>query len=136
MKIIYVNDVPVDVSDVVYRAYWQETEHARYLAKRDDEHVYLACDLAARNVPEEALQGGGVASAEEVFLQSLAHHQLAAALASIGDEAAWLVPLLLGETTERALAVQWGISPSAVHGRKVRLMRRLRKLIDYEQMFV
>ena len=41
-KYLYVNNIPVEVSQEVYKAYWQEVEKERYLAKVSRERlIYL-----------------------------------------------------------------------------------------------
>lgn len=116
----------VPVSEAVYRAYWQSYERERYLEKRDAERSYAFSQLEAYGVPADSYLGDGRSAADE----ALERAQIAAlyeALATLPEGGDWLLALYAGETTERALARRWGISPGAAHKRKLRALKELRR---------
>ena len=122
----------VPVSEAVYRAWWQEEEHARYLERRARKREVSVQALA------EAEEGDALAFLEgdEGWLDSICAAEdlaplsevLAAALAEEPEEmreALW--QLALGETTQQELAHRWGVTKSAVSHRIRRAHARLRR---------
>ncbi|MEE0511637.1 MAG: sigma factor-like helix-turn-helix DNA-binding protein [Peptococcaceae bacterium] len=117
----------VVVSEAVYRAYYQEREHASYLAAKARRHELSWNQLADEcGMPVEAhmAQSGHTLDAG----QRQALDEALALLSPEMREALW--QLVCGETTERALAQRWGISQPAVHRRKQRALQKLRHYLE------
>lgn len=112
----------VPVSEEVYRAWWQETEHARYLeqeARRSEESFQREGD-----VPDEdflALRLGPAAERPDY----------SALYAALADEPPELVEALwqlaCGEATQEEIAQRWGIAQQNVSKSIRRAHRRLQK---------
>lgn len=122
----------VPVSEPVYRAYWQETEHARYL-DRQAKRRELSWQAQAEVTDEASLDylcAQRLATPETAEGQATLHEAMADALA-VEDaalvEALW--QLALGETTQQAVAERWGVTPGAVSRRVKRAHARLRARI-------
>ena len=117
----------VVVSEAVYRAYYQEREHASYLAAKARRHELSWNQLAEESgMPVEVHLAAGAD-----ILDADGHQALEEALALLTPEmreALW--QLVCGETTERALAQRWGISQPAVHRRKQRALQKLRHYLE------
>lgn len=114
----------VAVTEAVYRAYYQEREHASYLAAKARQHELSWNRLEEESgMPVDAHLAARGAALDEAVRQSL--RDALATLAPEMREALW--QLVCGETTERALAQRWGISQPAVHRRKQRALRQLRE---------
>lgn len=117
----------VVVSEAVYRAYYQEREHASYLAAKARRHELSWNQLAEESgMPVEVHLASGAGT-----LDADGHQALEEALALLTPEmreALW--QLVCGETTERALAQRWGISQPAVHRRKQRALQKLRHYLE------
>lgn len=117
----------VVVSEAVYRAYYQEREHASYLAAKARRHELSWNQLAEEyGMPVEVHL-----AADAGTLDADGHQALEEALALLTPEmreALW--QLVCGETTERALAQRWGISQPAVHRRKQRALQKLRHYLE------
>lgn len=129
-KTIYINQTAVPVTESVYRAYWQGYEQARYQDRQAARHNWRLTDLAASGVPEDALAPLAVPGGEADYLARLDRAALDKALATLSPSAQdRLWQLVLGETTERALAQDLGLSPAAVHKRKKRALAQLRKAL-------
>lgn len=109
MKTIYVQKQAVEVSEAVYKAYWQASERERYQNRLAADRTWTMSDLQAAGVPLDAL----------------------AALPPDQEEHLWR--LVLGETTERGLAAELGLSPATVHKRKKRALATLRSLLEGEE---
>ncbi|MFP5527934.1 hypothetical protein ACLGL1_05580 [Peptococcus simiae] len=130
-KTIYINHTAVPVSEAVYRAYWQSHEQARYQDRLAASHSWSLTDLAASGVPEDALTPLSVPGGEADYLARLDRAALEKALATLSptvQDRLW--QLVLGETTERALAKDLGLSPAAIHKRKHRALARLRAALE------
>ena len=117
----------VVVSEAVYRAYYQEREHAGYLAAKARRHELSWNQLAEESgMPVEVHLASGAGT-----LDADRHQALEEALALLTPEMREaLRQLVCGETTERALAQRWGISQPAVHRRKQRALQKLRHYLE------
>lgn len=130
-KTIYIKQEAVPVSEAVYRAYWQSHEQARYQDRQAACHTWSLTDLAASGVPEDALAPLSVPGSEADYLAQLDRAALEKALATLSPTAQdRLWQLVLGETTERALAKDLGLSPAAIHKRKHRALAQLRAALE------
>ena len=112
----------VPVSEEVYRAWWQETEHARYLEQE------------ARS-REESFQREGAVPDEDFLALRLGptaeRPDYSALYAALADEPPELVEALwqlaCGEATHRELAEEFGIPRQTMTWRIERAHARLRK---------
>lgn len=117
----------VAVTEAVYRAYYQEQEHASYLAAKARQHELSWNQLEEeRGMPVDAHLAANDDSLDEMVRRSL--YDALETLTPEMREALW--QLVCGETTERALAKRWGISQPAVHRRKQRALRQLREQME------
>lgn len=117
----------VTVTEAVYRAYYQEQEHASYLTAKARQHELSWNQLEEeRGMPVDAHLAANDDSLDEMVRRSL--YDALETLTSEMREALW--QLVCGETTERALAKRWGISQPAVHRRKQRALRQLREQME------
>lgn len=117
----------VVVSEAVYRAYYQEREHASYLAAKARRHELSWNQLAEEcGMPVEVHLAAGAGRLDADLHQAL--EEALALLTPEMREALW--QLVCGETTERALAQRWGISQPAVHRRKQRALQKLRHYLE------
>lgn len=117
----------VAVTEAVYRAYYQEQEHASYLAAKARQHELSWNQLEEeRGMPVDAHLAANDDSLDEMVRRSL--YDALETLTPEMREALW--QLVCGETTERDLAKRWGISQPAVHRRKQRALRQLREQME------
>ena len=123
-----------EVTEDVYRAYWQEVEHARWLEKQARSH-----EISWQGVPdmpgEDTLSFH--AAREPPSAESAA--QSAALREALADEPPELVEALWalanGEKTLQEIADQWGISPQGVRQKTERAYKRLRKKLEANENF-
>lgn len=126
---LLVGRVRVPVTEAVYRAYYQERERERYLNKRARGRELSAQALEDKGYPLDA-HAKPKPSAEEAHIKEAEGRDLDQALALLTPESRErLWALVLGETTERAMAKSLGISPATVHRRKVRALATLRQAL-------
>ena len=115
-----------EVTEEVYRAYWQEVEHARWLEKQARSH-----EISWQGVPdmpgEDTLSFH--AAREPPSAESAA--QSAALREALADEPPELVEALWalanGEKTQDEIAKEWGTTQPAVQQRLSNLRSRLKK---------
>lgn len=125
--------VRIPVSEAVYQAYYQERERARYLEKRARNKELSAQALAALGYPLDH-HAGPAPSGEACYFKALEAARLEAALAKLAPEARdRLWALVLGESSERAMAKELGLSPATIHRRKVKALKRLREALEDEK---
>lgn len=112
----------VPVSEDVYRAYYQEYEHARYLEKKA-----RASELSWQRLEEDEGMPVDARLAPNLGLddaQKTALHRAMATLDPAMQEALWR--LACGETTVLALAEEWGVSKSAAYRKRDRALAALK----------
>ena len=127
---ILVQGQRVAVSEAVYRAYYQEREHARYLDRCAAAHESSLEGLQDVGVQVDHL-AGAIDQTTTTLLQNFENSRLAEAFATLTpDEQEHLWALVLGETTERALAEQLGVSPATIHKRKKKALAKLAQLLS------
>lgn len=121
----------VPVSEEVYRAWWQETEHERYLERQsqvreiswqsredisDEDTLSLFCSRSPQ-APDDP----GADALKQALLAALAEEP--EALQRI------LWQLATGELTQQDLAQRWGVHKSNVTRKLTRIYERLRKKV-------
>lgn len=115
-----------EVTEEVYRAYWQEVEHARWLEKQARSR-----EISWQGVPDMpdedtlSFHAAHEPPDPESAAQSAALQEALAAEPPELVEALWA--LANGEKTQREIADQWGTTQPAVQQRLSNLRRRLKK---------
>ena len=115
-----------EVTEEVYRAYWQEVEHARWLEKQARSR-----EISWQGVPdmpdEDTLSFHAVQKPPdpESAAQSAALQEALATEPPELVEALWA--LANGEKTQREIAKEWGTTQPAVQQRLSNLRSRLKK---------
>lgn len=118
-----------EVTEDVYRAYWQEVEHARWLEKQARSH-----EISWQGVPdmpdEDTLSFHAAQKPPdpESAAQSAALREALATEPPELVEALWA--LANGEKTQREIAEEWGVSQSTVSRRLGKLCENLRMKLD------
>lgn len=123
-----------EVTEEVYRAYWQEVEHARWLEKQARSR-----EISWQGVPdmpdEDTLSFHAAQKPPdpESAAQSAALQEALAAEPPELVEALWA--LANKEKTLQEIADQWGISPQGVRQKAERAYKRLRKKLEANENF-
>ena len=114
-----------EVTEEVYRAYWQEVEHARWLEKQARSH-----EISWQGVPdmpdEDTLSFH--AAQKPPDLESAALQEALAAEPPELVEALWA--LANGEKTQREIAEEWGVPRRTVSWKINQALERLREKIS------
>lgn len=115
-----------EVTEEVYRAYWQEVEHARWLEKQARSR-----EISWQGVPDMpdedtlSFHAAHEPPDPESAAQSAALQEALAAEPPELVEALWA--LANGEKTQREIAKEWGTTQPAVQQRLSNLRSRLKK---------
>ena len=115
-----------EVTEEVYRAYWQEVEHARWLEKQARSR-----EISWQGVPDMpdedtlSFHAAHEPPDPESAVQSAALQEALAAEPPELVEALWA--LANGEKTQREIAKEWGTTQPAVQQRLSNLRSRLKK---------
>lgn len=115
-----------EVTEEVYRAYWQEVEHARWLEKQARSR-----EISWQGVPDMpdedtlSFHAAHEPPDPESAAQSAALQEALAAEPPELVEALWA--LANGEKTQREIAEEWGTTQPAVQQRLSNLRSRLKK---------
>ena len=123
-----------EVSEEVYRAYWQEVEHARWLEKQARSR-----EISWQGVPDMpdedtlSFHAAHEPPDPESAAQSAALQEALAAEPPELVEALWA--LANKEKTLQEIADQWGISPQGVRQKAERAYKRLRKKLEANENF-
>lgn len=118
-----------EVTEEVYRAYWQEVEHARWLEKQARSH-----EISWQGVPdmpdEDTLSFHAAQKPPdpESAAQSAALREALAAEPPELVEALWA--LVNGEKTQREIAEEWGVPRRTVSWKINQALERLREKIS------
>lgn len=118
-----------EVTEDVYRAYWQEVEHARWLEKQARSH-----EISWQGVPdmpdEDTLSFHAAQKPPdpESAAQSAALREALAAEPPELVEALWA--LVNGEKTQREIAEEWGVPRRTVSWKINQALERLREKIS------
>lgn len=123
-----------EVTEEVYRAYWQEVEHARWLEKQARSREISWQGVS--DMPDEDTLSFHAAQKPpdpESAAQSAALREALAAEPPELVEALWA--LANKEKTLQEIADQWGISPQGVRQKAERAYKRLRKKLEANENF-
>ena len=118
-----------EVTEDVYRAYWQEVEHARWLEKQARSH-----EISWQGVPdmpdEDALSFHAAQKPPDP--ESAALREALAAEPPELVEALWALVWALanGEKTQREIAEEWGVPRRTVSWKINQALERLREKIS------
>ena len=118
-----------EVTEEVYRAYWQEVEHARWLEKQARSREISG--QGAPDMPDEdtlSFHATQKPPDPESAARSAALREALATEPPELVEALWA--LANGEKTQREIAEEWGVSQSTVSRRLGKLCENLRMKLD------
>lgn len=122
--VLKIDNKEIAVSEAVYRAYWQEREREKYLARKALEQELSWQALEDAGMPVEVHT---TMNAEEAGRYAPLYEAMAMLDAQM-QEALWA--LACGETSERKLARELGMSKTTFHDAKMRALKALRAQLE------
>jgi len=115
-----------------YADFYKDKERWRYLKKLDTNHSLLSLEGFTDSegnvldfVVDEAVD------IEETVIHAVMVDRLRAALSLLSDsEQALIQAIFFDGLSERAYSEKQGLSPSAIHGRKMKILSKLKRIIE------
>lgn len=131
---IFLEDTKVDVSEKVYKGYWQETNRENYLNRLDKENK-LGCfsefiiDGTARSMEERLIDKA--VDVEKLVAVKMQIEALNKALDKLNPEEREIIQaLFFDEVPQRDLAKKLNISQGAVFRRKEKTLKKLKIFLE------
>jgi hypothetical protein len=116
----------IQVSEAVYKAYYQAYEKERYQNKLTLTHTLPLEKLEASGMSVEAHLSQSLPSTEDILEDSHLKAVLASALLSLSEgERERFLALAYGEATERELSARYQMSKSKIHREKNKTREKL-----------
>ena len=128
---IPVHGMLMEVSEDVYREFYKTKRRQKYLEERSAKNGEFSYDmLTTESFHGEDILCCETADAGEIAVRRIMLDRLRQALLLLTEDEQRLVLEIFGEEqSERALAKKYGISQAAIHKRKDRILKKLRKWI-------
>ena len=123
----------VEVTEEVYRAYYQEERRGRTVEEKDQRYGLTSYDEldTVELTGQEMIPDRGSVSVEEAAFASIMYGRLHRCLALLDEPDRRLIQAIYFEgLSERKFAAGAGLHYMTVHNRKVRLLRQLKKMIE------
>ena len=116
----------IPVSYDIYKAYYQEYEHERYLKNKASKHEYSLEQFIEAGISIEFISQGAITPVEDEVLKTEQIVRLYLCLDKLSAEEQQIIRgIFFEEKTERDLAKQLQISASAVGYRKRKILKVL-----------
>jgi len=131
---LFLGDLKVDVSEEVYKGYWQETNRENYLKRLDKENRLgyfseFVSDEVARSMEERLIDKA--VDLEKLVEVKIQIEALNRALDNLSPEEREIIQALFyEEIPQRDLAKKLNISQGAVFRRKEKILRKLKVLLE------
>lgn len=131
---IFLGDLKVDVSEEIYKGYWQETNRENYLKRLDKENRLgyfseFVSDEVARSMEERLIDKA--VDLEKLVEVKMQIEALNRALDNLSpDEREIIQALFYEEIPQRDLAKKLNISQGAVFRRKEKILKKLKVLLE------
>ena len=125
----------IAVCEAVYRAYYQEREHEKYLEKKSKAREYSYESMQAQGISFEFHSGIAVPSPEEEFMKKQRLCCIRKAIEGLKLEDRYLIWAVFGEElSQKEIAEKLGITQPAVAARKKQILKKLKKLLDEQAL--
>ena len=125
----------VAVCEAVYRAYYQQREHEKYLEKKSKEHEYSYESMQTQGISFEFHSGIAAPSPEDEFLKKQSLCCIRKAIEELGQEDRYLISAVFGaELSQKEIAEKLGITQPAVAARKKQILKKLKMLLDEQAL--
>ena len=131
---IFIGDLKVDVSEEVYKGYWQETNRENYLKRLDKENRLgyfseFVSDEVGRSMEERLIDIA--VDLEKLVEVKIQIEALNRALDNLSPEEREIIQdLFYEEIPQRDLAKKLNISQGAVFRRKEKILNKLKVLLE------
>lgn len=119
------------ITEEVYRAYYQQKEHETYLDKLSQKHDISFEECEEKGIQVDYLLSYTQESIEDKLIKAEMLAKLTEAIEKLSKQERLLIyELFFKGKSERQLARQLGVYQYAVHKRKLRILEKLKKLLE------
>ena len=128
---LYVGGQKIKVSEQIYKVYWQEREHAKYLERVDKKnHLLFFSSLNHDGNFEDNIEDKNV-DVEKIVATQMMIETLKNAISKLNDEEREIIErLYFNDETLRAVAKAQNISHPALIKRRDKILEKLKKFIE------
>ncbi|WP_066460117.1 RNA polymerase subunit sigma-24 [Anaerotruncus rubiinfantis] len=123
----------VEVTEEVYLCYYRMKRRALHLEEKDGKHgvvYYSSMDTEGTN-GEETIPDLTSPRVEDIVTDKLMSEQLHRCISQLTESDKALIDALYFQSmSERQLSVQTNIPPMTVHDRKIKVLKKLKKMMD------
>lgn len=129
--VIVVKKEPVEVTEEIYKSYYKLVERERYLEK-----LAMKNHISIENCNENGIQVEYIISQteeslEDRFIKQEMLNKLALCLKMLPEQEQLLIKRLFFEgISERSLALMMNLPQKTLNNRKLKLLKKLRKLLE------
>lgn len=128
---LVVNKKRISVTEEVYRAYYQQKERETYLDKLSQKHDISFEECEEKGIQVDYLLSHSQESIEDKLIKAEMLAKLTEAIEKLSEQERLLIyELFFRGKSERQLARQLGVYQYAVHKRKLRILEKLKKLLE------
>ncbi|MCX4372198.1 MAG: sigma-70 family RNA polymerase sigma factor [Dysosmobacter sp.] len=123
----------IEVTEEVYRAYYQEDRYSRTIVEKDQRNGLASYDEldTVELSGQEMIPDRTAASVEDAAIFCIMRSKLRRCLSLLEESDRELILALYFEgMSERAYSAEAGLHHMTVHNRKVRLLRQLKKMME------
>ena len=128
---LYVNGQRVKVSEQIYKVYWREKEHEKYLEQVDKKnHLLFFSSLDhdghfIDNIVDESVD------VEKIVETQMMIEGLRSAISKLNDEEKEIIErLYFNDETISSIALEKKVSYQAIQWRKSNILKKLKKFLD------
>ncbi|EDS73509.1 sigma-70 family RNA polymerase sigma factor [Anaerofustis stercorihominis] len=130
IRTLLVRNERIEVSEAVYKAYYKEREHEKYLDKKKRDNEYSYEGMKEKGIVFEYNEGLIEMSPEEKLLKDIEKERLREALSALNKDEMFLIDLYYFENkSEREIAEIFSLSQKAVNKRKKRILEKLKSIL-------
>ncbi len=128
---IYINGEKIEVSEQVYKVYWQEKEHEKYLRQVDEENHLLFFS----SIDKDGHLIGNIVD-DNAYLEKIVETQLLSEIVRksvsmlSADERDIIESIYFNNEPLRLLAERKGITHSALIKKRNKILTKLRRIIE------
>ncbi len=133
--VLFVRKQKVEVSQEVYKAYYESLNREKYLERLSKKHNVSFEELhEAGVVVEDNIREISKETAEDEAIKNILIKQIEASLNLLNEEELFLIKEIFEKgVTEQKVAQQMKTSQQVIHYKKMVVLRKLRKILKIEE---
>ena len=128
---IYINNTKFEVSEEIYKEYYKEKEHSKYLRKEERKVSIVSYEELSNKLSAEDIIADDTVDVENEAINNIMISKLKEALKTLSEQELELInSLVYQEMSEREFSKRTGIPQKTVNNRKNKLFHKLKKILE------